>query len=458
MLFTACTLGACNKSSDKIVIELGVWPQAGLTQDINMYKVWKERFEADNPEYEIKPATYEYSVDTAQAKGQSHSLPTIFQTWFTEPSWLVERGYIKDITGILKEFNWFDKMDTNMRDNLTFDGKTYGVPRDGYGLGLLVNKRILGEAGLLPQNEDGTFSIYNEDNTPAYPTTFDQIKSYSETIVDSNSDTRGILILSSNKNGGWQFANMAWNFGAELQAKNSDGKWVGTLNDPKAVEAMEWIRDMKSDGLLLDAVTVNYSDWYNKIKSQVGMAIVGSDVIKLAVTMANMDRDDIAFVPMPAGPYGDRYSLYGGTPYVFSADATDDQVRGAMRFLEYMGRSPEVSEVSLSALTEGSEVAKTKGEPIIPSIKPWTDKSYLTETKKIDDKYVNVNMDNYKDFFNMLPDMKHSEVLYYAQDMYKALDNVIQQVLMNPDTVDVSNLLATANNTFNNNFMSQLYK
>lgn len=65
-------------------------------------------------------------------------------------------------------------------------------------------------------------------------------------------------------------------------------------------------------------------------------------------------------------------------------------------------------------------------------------------------------MTNFNDFFNTLPTMKHNEVSYYAQEMYKLLDNVIQKVLQNPDTVNVENELTTANNTFNSQYMSQL--
>lgn len=453
---TISTLAGCGSHSDKIEITIGMWPQAGLTQEVNMFKVWKERFETDHPEYQIKAAPYEYSIETAQSKGQSHTLPTVFQTWFTEPQWLVNAGYIKDITSFLNDLGWYDKMDVDMRNNLTFEGKVYGIPRDGYGLGLVLNKRILGECGLLPENEDETYSIYNKDGSPAYPTTFDEVRHFSEVIVDSTDNTRGILIPSANKNGGWQFSNIAWNFGAQLEVQNSDGKWVGTLNDPKAVEAMNWIKEMKSDGLLIDTITVSYNDWYGKIKSQVGMAIVGSDVVQLAITNAKLAKEDLAFVPMPAGPYGDRYSLYGGTPYVFSSDASDEQVKGAMMFLEYMGRSPDATEANLAAVTEGNEVASKKGEPIIPSVKPWTDATYLAATKEIEDKYVNVDMTNFNDFFNTLPTMKHNEVSYYAQEMYKLLDNVIQKVLQNPDTVNVENELTTANNTFNSQYMSQL--
>lgn len=452
-------LPSCGKKSDKIEISIGRWPASQLTQEVNRFKQWKERFEADYPQYEIVPKTFEYSVASVQAKAQAHALPTIFQTWFTEPTRLVSRGYIKDITAQLTKLNWLDKMDSSRKETLTFDGKTYGVPRDGYGLGLLLNTRLLGEAGLLPEYKDQNgktrYSIYNKDGTPAYPTTFEQIRQYSEEIT-SASDTKGILILSTNKNGGWQFSNRAWNFGATLQKKDANGKWVATLDDDKAVETLEWIQERKQNDYLVKETSVNYNDWSNSIGQKVARAFVGSDVIKLATTTGQVDKDDIAFVPMPKGPSGQQYSLFGGTPFVVSSDATDEQALGALRFLEYMGRSPEVSENSLKAREEGFQVSQSKGEPIIETIRPWVNSDYVAKTKEFDDKYVNVNKDNYKDFFNSIDTIRHAEVPYYAQERYTALDICISEVLTNPDTANCRTLLQNANTNFNNNYRSKV--
>ena len=63
---------------------------------------------------------------------------------------IVHKGKTKQLI----ELNWLDKMDSSRKETLTFDGKTYGVPRDGYGLGLLLNIRLLGGSGLLPEYKD----------------------------------------------------------------------------------------------------------------------------------------------------------------------------------------------------------------------------------------------------------------------------------------------------------------
>jgi ABC-type glycerol-3-phosphate transport system substrate-binding protein len=452
------SLAGCDKT-ETIEITIGMWPESQSTRDLAMFDVWKTRFEEDYPQYTIKGAPYQYSVETVHAKAQANRLPTVFQTWFTEPGMLISNGYIKDITDDLQALGWYDKMDTTMRNALMKENRIYGVPRDGYGLGLFLNLEKLTFHGIIRDvDSDGSVDLYDELGEPMYPTTFQEIYEVSQ-IINENSEgqEKGLLILSANKTGGWQYSNIAWNFGATLQRLNTDtNRWEGTLNDDKAIEALQWIQMLAQEELLLNNVTLTYSDWYTRVTDQVAMAIVGSDVISLAVTNGGMDLDNIAFVPMPKGPYGDQYSLFGGTPYVFASNATDDQVRGALLFLEYMGRSPEVSEVALLALQEGNQVAVEKGIPILPTIKAWSNDDYLAEIEALEEQYVNIDMKYYEDFFNTIYDIRRSEEVYYAQEMYTLLDSVIQEILTNPDIANARTQLTTANATFNNQYMSKL--
>ena len=436
-------LSGCGENNEKTQIRIGFWPENTETKDVAMYNEWKEAFEKDYPEYEIIGDPYTYDTATIGTKYLTGTLPTVFQTWFTEPLKLVDKKYIRSIDAQLKEKGWLDLMDEDMKAALTFNGEVYGIPRDGYGLGLLINMKSLAENDLLEVDENGKYKLYNDDGTPAYPTTFEQIYEMAAKIAEYD-ETKGILICSANKNGGWQFSNIAWNFGATLQYEK-DGKIYSSLDCEEAIEALQWIQQMKLDELLLNNISVVYDEWYNAIESKVAMAIVGSDVLHLAQTNGRVNMDDLAFVPMPTGDGVHHYSLYGGTPYVFSKDATDKQVEGVLKFFEYIGRGPEITEISKSAMVLGNEVSKNKNQPILPKIQPWTNSDYVEYTSQLEKEYVTVDMEYYEEFFENINKNKHNEVPYAAQEMYEFLDSVIQNILDKPETADAKTLLQTAN-------------
>ena len=451
---------ACKNKDEKIVITIGMWTDETAKEDVEMFKEWKRRFENDYPQYEIKGQNYEYNVDTFLFMAETGTIPTVFQTWFTEPQKLIANGYVKDITDELKALGWYDKMDPEMREALSAGGRTYGVPRDGYGLGLFMNLKLLEEAGLIEDyDHDGKLDLYDPEGNPLYPQTFDELLSMASTITETLEYVAGFMVLSANKQGGWQFSNIAWNFGADLQVQEN-GKWVSKLNSPGAIAALEWIKKIKHEyNALPSDVSLSYNDWWSKIGQEtLAMCIVGSDAI--ATPFVNMDKPTdypYAFVPMPAGPNGDRYSLFGGTPYMFSAKATSEQVMGALRFLEYMGRSPEMSDVAKQSIEDGMQVALRKGMPILPSIKPWINEDYVTYMENMEQMYCNVNMNYFKDFYALFDSMKRTEEPYYCQEMYKVLDGAIQTVL-DPRgiTVNVENLLTTINNDFQKNYMNNV--
>lgn len=288
LIFGILLFSGCTDDDDRIKVTIGMWPEEVLTKDVEMFKKWEKNFERDYPQYDIIPDHYTYSPETVNAKATSNQLPVVFQTYFTEPKKLIANGFIRDITKELMELGWYDKMDPMMRETLSEDGKIYGVPRDGYGLGLFLNLEMLYYVGEIDKNEDGTYRLHDEEGNPLYPTTFADIRRISELIVENMEYKYGIVILSANKNGGWQFSNMAWNFGCANLQVYRDGKWEANLNDPGAVRALEWIQRMRNDDLIPPDASLSYNDWYSKIGSgQVAMAFCGSDALALPVSTFN---------------------------------------------------------------------------------------------------------------------------------------------------------------------------
>ena len=457
------TLAGCSTDNGKITLRIGFWPTSSDKKDVAMYEEWKEAFEKDNPEYVIEDAPYTYSRDTISSMGNAGRLPTVFQTWFTEPEWLKDQGYIREITDELNELDWADKIDEGMKSNIYFDENYYGIPRDGYGLGLMINKRILGENGLLreageDENGDPIYSLYNENGEPMYPQTFEEIKEFAEIIAEYD-DCKGMLILSDNKEGGWQFTNMVWNFGGTIEKQNSDGSWTADLTSEAAINALTWIKEMKQEDLLPTGVVQTYSGWKDKLGSQVAMAFVGCDQINLIQTQGGEDIDDFAFVPMPSvNDSVPHYSLYGGTPYVFSSRATDEEVEGVLKYMEYIGRSPETTEISRQGIEKGLQVSKEKAQPILPTLYPFVNEDYVKMMDEIEEEYVDVDMENYNDFFDSIDENKHVEEPYYAQDLYDILDTAIQTVLTDPANANVTELLQKAESDFNSKYLSEVNK
>lgn len=447
-LFAMIIFMSSCKTNTKIEVVIGMWPESANTDDIVMFNNWKERFETDYPQYEIKGESFTYSVEAFYARANSKTLPTVFQTWFTEPQMIVSGGHAKDITNIVTDLGWYDKMDPELKEYLTFDDKLYGIPRDGYGLGLIINLNVFNDAGLVEDyDNDGIYDIVNPNNPSEknYPQTMDELLQYAQTIKE-NAGVDGLIVLNVDRNGGWQYSNYAWAFGAELQTIGADQKVHANLNSPEAISAMEFLKSLYTNEVV-PIGNMNYSEWATRLgNGQIGMAIAGNDVISNVITQGGMNRNDIAFVPIPRGPSG-QYTLFGGTPFMFSAYDSDEAVEGAIKFLEYMGRSPEVSTIAQSAMREGLQTATQKNMLILPSVRPWINSEYKELVESLNAQYVNVGaFHNFKDFYDLLPTTRRREEPYYTQYMYELLDQVVVN-LKNP-AFDVTSSLNSKQQLF----------
>jgi hypothetical protein len=140
---------------------------------------------------------------------------------------------------------------------------------------------------------------------------------------------------------------------------------------------------------------------------------------------------------------------------MFSARATDEQVEGALLFMEYIGRSPLTTDIAKQSAERGMVVAQNKGMTIVPTIKAWNSSEYLAMMETIEVKYVNIHMPNFEAFYDGLTTTKRSEEPYYTQEMYEILDSVIQQVLTD-ENANIEALLYAANSNFEMTYMSQV--
>ncbi|AFK85782.1 MULTISPECIES: ABC transporter substrate-binding protein [Thermoanaerobacterium] len=428
-----------NKSEQakkKVVLKLGIWPEDTLTNDIQTFNKWKEEFSAKYPNVEVVPDHYKYATDTFVPMAEAGEVPTIFETWFTEPQKLISGGFVKDITNELKARGWDKLMNPSIKDLLSKDGKIYGIPRDGYALGLYLNLDLFKKAGLI-----------NSDGTAKYPKTWDELANDAK-IIKEKTGKAGFCLLAKDNAGGWHFSQIAWDFGAKLEIQRN-GKWYANLNSPEAIAAMNFVKDLKWKYNALTDNPLN-EDWASGFEAigtgRAAMYLGAQDAVNQPTQVNGLPVDKLSIVPVPAGP-GGQYSLMGGTPYMFSANATPDEINAAMNFLEIMGKAPVVTDESIAGLKADAENKVKSGVPVIPPFPLWTDSAYLKAQNDVISQYKNVNMALYDDYYNWIKKegVLHPEEPQLTQDMYSELTKVLQAVLTDKNA-NVNELMNTANN------------
>jgi multiple sugar transport system substrate-binding protein len=426
-----------------VTISLGIWPEDNQEADLKMYQAWVAKCTELYPYITIKPDHYKYAPETFIPKAESGQLPTIFESWYTEPQKLISNGYVADITDIMTKNGWDKSMNPQILKMMSKDGKIYGMPRDAYALGLLINMNLYKTAGLV-----------DDKGLPKYPKTFDELAVNAKIIKDKTGKA-GMVILTKDNCGGWHFSNIAWAFGAQLE-KQVDGKWVSNVNCPEAVAALQYVKDLKwKYDVLLPNALLGWGDWIKNIGTdQAAMCFAGNDAVQNPVNDYKLSKDALALAPMPAGPKG-QYSLMGGTPYMFANNATPEQIDAAFKFLGIMGRTPIATPEILDGREKDMIARAALNQPVIPAIQVWNNKDYTDAIDALYTKHVNVNMDLFKPFYDLALTNFHEEEPYSTQDLYAILDKCIQKVITDKKA-DPQALLDQANKDFQGKFMSKV--
>jgi len=424
--------------AEKFSVKLGIWPEDTLAGDIAMHKGFVKEFNASYPDVTIVPAYYKYATDTFVSLAETGRLPTIFESWFTEPQKLIAGKFVKDITAEVKALGWDKKMNKSVLELMSKNGRIYGVPRDAYALGLMLNVELFKEAGLVDKN-----------GLPVYPKTWDELAKTAKAIKDKTG-AAGLCLLAKDNAGGWHFTNIAWGFGAKFEVQKG-GKWVAQLNTPEVVAAVQYVKDLKwkYDVLTPDPTNEDWGSGFRELGTgAAAMYIAAQDAVNQPTQVNGLDAKSLSLVPVPAGPKG-QYSLMGGTPYMFGKDATSAQVSASLHYLEVMGRAPIVNERTIAGLKADAQNRKNSGIPVVPTFPAWTDPAFLKAQQDAVDAYRNVDMRLYNDYYAKVAqkDNLRTEEPYAAQDLYAELTKVLQAVLTDKNA-NVKALLDAAQKNF----------
>ncbi|MDI4649238.1 ABC transporter substrate-binding protein [Cohnella hashimotonis] len=438
----SATASSSPASGKKITFVNGDWPQTN-DQSLPQFEKWKQAFEAANANIVMETEPYPYDASTFLPKAESGQLPNLFGTFFTEPQKIINAGYAADLTESMKAYGYDQSLNPSMLDLVKKDGKIYGFPTSGYYMGLWLNVNLFKQAGLV-----------DDKGVPKYPQTYDELAQTAQ-VIKEKTGKAGFFLPTKNGQGGWQFMNIAWSFGAEFE-KQADGKWTAVFNSPEAVAALQYVKDLKwKYKVLTDNNLVDVSDLFRMIGTdQVGMGFGTADWANQPINDYKMSKDDEAMAAVPAGPKG-KYSLMGGSLYMFSNNSSPEQIDAGFKWLKYRGYSPDTSADSLKVFEESLANDQKLNRVVGPhSMSLWADPQVVKTQDEIRAKYTNVNMDLWNSYMSNEGVTIRPEEPINSQELYKALDVVIQAVLTK-ESADPKALLDQAVADFQRDYLDK---
>ncbi len=427
-------------------ITLGNWPaDTAPAAEKELFEGYRATMAKQYPNVTLVPAYYSYSLSNYVPMAKGGTAPSIFQPPFTDPQLLISQHLVGDVTDALEEFGVLDQFSPSYVEMLADqDGRIYGLPRDGYVLGMHINVELFREAGLV-----------DDEGLPLYPRTLQELAEYGQ-IIREETGKAGLVFPASETYGGWLFTNIAWNFGcvgeSALEYQEADGRWVCNFTSPECIAAMEYMRDLRweYDILNADATTTDWAGAHSLLGTgEAAMNFAADDSVDQPTANKGLPVEDFALIPFPAGPEG-RYALAGGTCYMFAPDITEDQAAALMAYLKILGKLPFLDEDIIAGMRADYAAKRDRGAPVLPAISAWNDEEYNAAKQAIVDEFCNVDMRLYNDFFDSISEgtiTLKSEEPVFAQQLYRELTAVVQRVITK-EGADVEKALRKAEESF----------
>jgi multiple sugar transport system substrate-binding protein len=383
-------------------------------------------FQAQNPHIKIQPKEYEWKATTFAAQLAGGTLPTVFTIPFTDGKSLIERQQVADLNKQFKSLSYANSFNPKVLDaGKAANGDVYALPTEAYGVGLQYNRTLFKQAGLDPEKP---------------PTTWDEIRADAKQIADKTGQA-GYAEMTQNATGGWMLTTLTYALGGRMES--ADGK-SATLNNPQTKAALQKLHDMRwndksmGSNFLYDWGSINQAFAAGKI----GMYMGGSDVYTSLVQQNNIKPDDYGLATLPLDSPSDAGILGGGTLAVVSTKASEAQKDAAMKWIDfyYMRKltTKAGAELDAKTLAAGKQPVGTPKLPVF-------NKDLLDQYNSWIASYVNVPLTQMTSFTTgVFAQTLVAEPAAHTQELYSALDPVVQAVLTNKNA-DIDKLLEKAN-------------
>ncbi|MFF4436753.1 ABC transporter substrate-binding protein [Streptomyces sp. NPDC001621] len=416
---TACGSGDDDAANGKTRITVNCEPPKSAKVDRKFFNDDVAAFEKKNPDIDVVahdafPCQDPKTFDAKLAGGR---MEDVFYTYFTDARHVVDIGQAADLTPYLKELKSYATIQKQLRDIYTVDGKVYGIPRTGYSMGLIYNRKLFEKAGLDP------------DRAPA---TWDEVRADAKRIAALGHGTVGYADYSAQNQGGWHFTAELYSQGGDVV--DADGK-KATVDTPEGHAVLRNLHDMRwTDDSMGSKQLLVINDVQQLMGSgKLGMYLSAPDNIPILVKEKGGNYKDLALAPMPGG----KGTLVGGDGYMFNKKDTPAQIRAGLKWLDHMFLTPGAGFLGDYAR------AKQNDAPVgLPEPRLFTG---AADAKDQQAKKANANVpvENYQSFLDGNQKLRMKIEPPDAQRIYTVLDGVVSAVLTKKDA-DIDQLLEEA--------------
>jgi multiple sugar transport system substrate-binding protein len=393
---------------EPIVVTTTNGPNENDQLEVARHEYLVEQFKQIRPDVRIDARDALFDRQQFTAKMAAGTMEDAFLVDFTQPGFLIDRGYVADVTRWMKEWEDFQYFNPSLlqivqdaQDNI------FGLPVGGYSLGLIYNRELFARAGLDPDRP---------------PLTWSELQDYAFEISLLGDSYAGFGALSSAGQGGWHFVAMVYSFGGRLLQETEDG-WRAnfvseeTLNVLDLLQQMRWEDDSLTQQQLLDA-----ADLVSLMAAgQLGMGIMAGDELRRIKSQFEGDMSAFGMGPLPQA--GGNATLAGGNAWMFNPNTSDTALQAAVEWSIF--QTFENYENDIASQAERGQLVGWPQLPVFTGVKQQ-------EREQILAAFANAPVANYQPFNDATEILLRPEPAVETQKIYRDLDVVMQAVLTDP--------------------------
>ena len=423
MVLSGCSSSGGTSANGKTEIVVASLQPGASAAALQAFAAQVKTFEKKNPDIDVKGEEYNWTGTTFAAELAGGTLPDEFGVPFTDSQTLANNGQIADINKYIRALPYGNKFNKNAIEVAqNSKGDIFGIPFTPYAMAISYNRADFTKAGLDP-------------NKP--PTTWDEVEADAIAIHKALPDVAGYMQMTSGNTGGWELTSATYSRGGRMESTASNGKvTVNADNDQtKAALAflskLRWTDNAAGSNFLLDWDGINQAFGSGKV----AMYMSGSDVITALVQNDKVDPANYGVTVIPVDSTAANAGvLSGGTVAVVNVKDTPAQQAAAVKWIDFYYGQTSVSPAA--AVTQAKTLQASKqvvGAPTLPlfdqatyqklqdAIKPYATPGLLANVAPFTSQIGSENI---------VPEPNK-----HTQDLYGALDSVVQAVLTqkNPD-------------------------